>query len=216
VFPTTRWTAIRQAAEQDPQALESFAERYRAPVLRFLRIKGFDEADAEDLCQDAFLRVLKGGVLRRADPDRGRFGSLLRTVVVRTMQDHLRRRRPEVALGDGSADVPDGRDPDLDRLWVLHLAERAMGRLRERGSPYAEVLAGHLAGDPQDRKRLHHARRKLIAAIREEVALTCASHDEFETEVAYLSGFLRPPRTPRDSVEHPAAPREEGNEREAQ
>jgi hypothetical protein len=81
---------------------------------------------------------------------------------------------------------------------VLHLARRALQRLRDEDSPYLEVLQVHLDGRSVDRKRLWHARRRLIAHIRHEEAMTCSSHDDFEEEVAYLSRFLRPsaPRTP--------------------
>ena len=192
MFPTTLWTAIRLAGDADSHALDAFASTYRPPMLSYIRSRGFSAGEAEDICQDAFVRILAGDVLAKADAARGRFRCLVLTVVVRTIQDRLRKRRKdEQSLGEH--DPPD-RDPDFDRQWVLHLSERALKRLRDQGSPYYEVLDKHLGGEPQDRKRLYNARKKLIALIRAEVAETCSSAQEFEAEVAYLSGFLRPSR----------------------
>lgn len=190
MFPTTVWTDIVRAGARDRDALEAFARRYREPVLEFIRRRGLTDAEAEDACQDALLRILKGDVLARADAGRGRFRALVLTVVQRTLIDRARRdaRSPAVPLEQEPASGE--RDPDFDRVWVLHLAERALQALREEGSGYHDVLRGHLAGEPQDRQRLWLARKKLIAKIRHEVALTCASHEEFEDEVAYLSRYL--------------------------
>lgn len=185
MFPTTVWTVIRDAGGRDPAALERFAGDYRAPVLSYIRGRGLP--DAEDLCQDVFVRVFSGDVLAKADEARGRFRGLLLTVVRRVIQDSLRRRRPDTPVENLE---PAARDPDFDRAWVLHLTERALERLRERESPYYAVLKGHLAGEAQNRNKLWIARNKLAALIRHEIALTCRSHEEFEEEAAYLSTFL--------------------------
>ena len=189
MFPTTVWTTIRSAGSDDPEALDRFAREYRAAVLAYIRGRGFAGNDAEDLCQDVFVRLLSGRVLAKADSDRGRFRSLLLMVVRRTIQDRLRRRRPEVPLPDVD---PADRDPDFDRAWVLNLTERALAKLKRSRSPYYAVLQGHLAGEAQNRNKLWIARGKLIGLIRNEVALTCNSPEEFREEVAYLSSFLRP------------------------
>jgi len=193
VFPTTLWTAIRLAGDADASALETFARSYRPPILSYVRSRGFSENEADDICQDAFVRILAGDVLAKASAARGRFRCLVLTVVVRTIQDRLRRRKSEQSLGEHD---PADRDPDFDRQWVLHLSERALKRLGDQGSPYYEVLRRHLEGEPQDRRRLHNARKKLIALIRAEVAETCSSQQEFAAEVAYLSEFLRPAKNP--------------------
>jgi DNA-directed RNA polymerase specialized sigma24 family protein len=187
MFETTIWTTIRKAGQRDPAALEDFAVRYRPALLRFIRGKGLAENDAEDLCQDVFVRILAGDVLAKADASKGRFRSLVLAVAMHVLQDRWRRTRP-VPLGP----EPVSKDPDFDREWALHLAERAMERLAELGSPYHDVLKRHLGGAPQDRQKVWIARGKLIALIREEVAFTCASPEEFDEEIAYLSGYLRP------------------------
>ncbi len=193
MFPTTMWTTIRQAGDRDPAALTRFAERYRPLIRDFLLRKGVSDADADEICQDLFVRILRSDTLTRADPARGRFRSLLLTIAQRLMIDRHRRRR-EVSLEteDWRAET---RDPDFDRPWILHLAQSAIDELRDTKSPYYLVLCGHLAGQSQNRHRLWIARRKLIAIIRREIATTCSTHEEFEAEAAYLTTFLRPTRT---------------------
>ena len=188
VFPTTIWTRISEAGAEDESALEDFAVRYRPAVLEFIQRRGFTGTAADDLCQEVFLRVLRGGVLAKADQSRGRFRSLLLTVTTRVIQDRFRKRR-EAPTEDLE---PATRQPDFDRSWALHLTERAMAELREQGSPYYDVLRDHLGGKSQNRNKLWIARKKLATLIRKEVAFTCVSHEDFEAEMAYLSQFLRP------------------------
>jgi hypothetical protein len=188
VFPTTIWTSIERAGASDPAALEAFAREYRAPVLAAIQKRGFAGGDAEDLCQEVFLRILSGDVLARADATKGRFRSLVLAVTMHVIQHRLAKRK-EIVTDDLE---PLDRDPDFDRAWVLHLAERAMRRLREASSPYFDVLQGHLAGDAQDRNKLWIARNKLQSLIRDEVARTCSSPGEIEGELEYLRRYLRP------------------------
>ena len=207
MFPTTMWSTIRQAAASDGPALERLAEKYRPAIVAFLRRRGFCESDADDVCQDVFVRLLAGRVLANADPAKGRFRSLLLAVTTHQIQDRL-RRRSDAPLVDPDSQPADRRDADFDRQWVVHLANIALDLLEEQGSAYFAVLRDHLAGERQDRQRLWIARRKLIALIRHEIALTCATQAEFEEEVAYLSAYLRPRKKSRKENETtPRGPR---------
>ena len=194
MFPTTVWTTIRRAGDEDDAALERFARAYRAPVLRYIRGRGFAPGDAEDLCQEVFLRILNGRVLERADARHGRFRSLLLSVTRHVIVDRA-RRRSETPVANLE---PVDRDPDFDREWALELTWRAIDSLRQSGSRYHEVLSAHLDGKPTDRQKLWIARRKLAELIRADVARTCGSHEEFEAEVSYLSRYLRPRKNETD------------------
>jgi len=189
VFPGTVWTTIRRAGEDDREALERFASEYRPPVLRFLRRRGFSPPDAEDLCQEVFLRLIRGRVLSRAEPSRGRFRNLLLTVATRVVQDNARKRRATVPLEEEPAGAAES---DFDGEWALELLQKAFAHLKKEGSPYYEVLQNHLEGRTQDRNRLWIARGKLLARIRHEVALTCESPEEVEEEMSHLGPYLRP------------------------
>lgn len=198
MFPTTVWSTIRQAGECDVEALHRFAQRYRPAILDFIHRRGFAGDEADDLCQDVFLRLFSGAVLAKADPARGRLRSLLLTVTSHVISDYGRQKRRQLDIGRLQHE-PAERDPDFDRVWALHLAEKALDQLEQEGSPYYQILRDHLSGLRQDRKQLWHARRKLIAAIRREIAMTCSSYREFEEEVAYLSPYLRPERKSQKS-----------------
>ena len=50
---------------------------YWRPVFAFIRRLGHSPPDAQDLTQDFFVMVLKGQLLQRANPARGRFRSLV-------------------------------------------------------------------------------------------------------------------------------------------
>ncbi len=194
------------AGASDPQALEGFARDYRPPVLRYIGRQGFPANDAEDLCQEVFLRILSSQVLARVDQARGRFRSLVLAVTRHVLQ-HAQDRSTREPRELGLLDVQGGDgDPEFDAAWILHLAERAMIRLEESESPYHGVLRGHLSGTPQDRNKLWIARKKLIGLIRAEVARTCSSPAQVEEELAHLTPFLRP--TPPEHVRperHPGA-----------
>jgi RNA polymerase sigma-70 factor (ECF subfamily) len=188
VLPTTVWTTIALAGAHDRDALEEFSRRYRPAILRYVEGRGFRGADGDDLCQEVFLRVIQGGVLAKADPARGRFRGLLLTVTMRVIQDRLRQRRLPT-----TAEIPAAQqDHDFDQAWAWHLTERALARLRERGSPYYQVLVDHVCGRPQNRNKLWIARRQLSSLIRQEVAFTCADEAEYRAELSYLARYLRP------------------------
>jgi RNA polymerase sigma factor (sigma-70 family) len=192
VFPTTVWDDVEAAGGRDPGALDRLAQQYRPAILSFIRRRGIDGSQAEDLCQEVFVRLIAGNVLAKADAARGRFRSLLCTVTIRVIQDWS-RRRTDLPRADVGAEVDEATlAPDFDRVWVLHLVERAFERLKETSPRSYDVLTGHLAGQEPDRNKLWIARGKLISLIRREIAVTCRSSREVDEEVLCLSPYLRP------------------------
>jgi DNA-directed RNA polymerase specialized sigma24 family protein len=191
VFQTTVWEVVRAAGAGDETALGLIAEEYRTPILSFIRGRGIDRPQAEDLCHDVFVRLLAGGVIAKADPDRGRFRSLLCMVTTRVLQDWSRRHRE---LTSDEID-PVAPAPAFDRLWTLHLVERAFRQLQVTSPKSYETLRDHLGGQSPHRNKLWLARRRLAALIRQEIARTCRTPEELEAEVACLSPYLRPGKT---------------------
>ncbi|MEM7165370.1 MAG: sigma-70 family RNA polymerase sigma factor [Planctomycetota bacterium] len=199
MFPTTIWTTILQAGNDDSAALERFARRYRAPILAAIRGRGWSDTDAEDICQDVFVRLLHGNVLARAEAAKGRFRGLLLGVTRHVILDRVRKKQlPTVGDADvatASAEIDDspelaGWEAQFDEAWALALAERAMARLRDQRSPYFDVLVDRLDGRDHDRNKLWIARKKLSELVRAEVAETCATPDQFEEEMARLAPYL--------------------------
>jgi RNA polymerase sigma factor (sigma-70 family) len=186
VFPTTVWDLVRDAGANDPDALQRFARDYRQPVLQYLRARGARREDAEDLCQEVFVRLLQSGILARADREKGTFRGLVKTITMRIHIDWLRRRKPATV----EAVDPAAPEPDFDQAWALHLTERALARLAEQSPGYHEALQQHLDGKKVHRNRLWIARNKLRALLRREVALTCRDPEEMEAEYRRLAPWL--------------------------
>jgi RNA polymerase sigma-70 factor (ECF subfamily) len=90
-FSTTHWSmvlACTDAGTDEEKARLALAELcriYWRPVFAFICRRGRSVPDAQDLTQDFFLMVLEGSLLKRADPNRGRFRSLL----LKALQDFL-------------------------------------------------------------------------------------------------------------------------------
>src|SRR3954453_13411250 len=82
-FPTTHWGRVVAAGDRaTPDCRDALAELCRAywfPLYAFVRRKGFQPDDAQDLTQAYFTRLLQTGVLAAADRDKGRFRAFLRT-----------------------------------------------------------------------------------------------------------------------------------------
>ncbi len=85
----TRWTLLQKAAGADQatreRAWEELHASYRAPLIAFARMRGFDEGEAEDAVQGFFAKVVRMDWLREADPDLGK----LRTFFLSRLQTHL-------------------------------------------------------------------------------------------------------------------------------
>jgi RNA polymerase sigma factor (sigma-70 family) len=76
-YHDTRWSLVLKACAGSTEALEDLSRSYWPPVYAFLRRKGLSPQDAEDLTQDTFARLLKGGRLAAVEPAKGRFRSFL-------------------------------------------------------------------------------------------------------------------------------------------
>lgn len=80
-FPTTHWSAIVAAGQGTSttadSALAELCRIYWYPIYAFARRKGHQPANAQDLTQLFFAHLIKSRLVRKADPQRGRFRSFL-------------------------------------------------------------------------------------------------------------------------------------------
>jgi RNA polymerase sigma-70 factor (ECF subfamily) len=142
-FQTTRWSLIAAAAHETPAharpALEQLCRAYRPPVLAFIHRSGHGAHDAEDLAQAFFLRFLERGWYTDADPQRGRFRSLLLTSLRRFLVDEHAREVAAKRGGGVQGDESDieqlrdmGETPEqaFDHAWLGTVLARAMARLQ--------------------------------------------------------------------------------------
>lgn len=178
-FATTRWSLIMQARsgpEQAREALQSICRHYRRPVLAFIRHRGHDPAEAEDLAQEFFTRLLERRWDTQADPVRGRFRAFMLTSL-RHFLSNARAAAAAAKRGGGQTAValdddspvladPGGCTPEqaFERAWALTVIERAFGRLREEATgagklALLEALEPFLGegADPADYRRLGEA-----------------------------------------------------------
>lgn len=156
-FSTTRWSLVLVSAaagdgdQKAHEALCQLCQIYWRPILAFICHRGYQIADAQDLTQDFFLRVLDGSFLQHADPARGRFRSLLCTSLQHFLGDARDRKRAIKRGGDRqfvrlqewmteapselsfAAESVQGWPPEkiFDLRWAATVAERALRQLRE-------------------------------------------------------------------------------------
>ena len=156
-FVTTRWSVILSCADLEGgeqktrKALADLCKIYWRPVFAFICHQGQSVPDAQDLTQDFFVRVLKGQLLQRADPNRGRFRSLMLRAVQDFLRDaaekrHTRKRGRDVQFvswDDWMSEAPShfsisqqesnrwSAEQIFDVRWAATVVERALSRLGE-------------------------------------------------------------------------------------
>lgn len=111
-FASTQWSLVL-AAPDDPAVLDTLLRRYVGPIYAYIRRAGNPRDKAADLTQEFIARViLERGLLDRADPDRGRFRTFLKTALSNFLIDQHRR----VNAQSRRADLPDLSGLSLDRF----------------------------------------------------------------------------------------------------
>ena len=156
-FDMTRWSVVLSCADSGIEsvaardALSKLCETYWRPILAYIGRRGYSTHDAEDLTQDFFASLLQGPLLQRADPERGRFRSLL----LKALGDflgHAREKRDAAKRGGGvklvswddwMAEAPSqlsipaqtinscSAEQLFDLRWAATVVEQALRRLRE-------------------------------------------------------------------------------------
>jgi RNA polymerase sigma factor (sigma-70 family) len=142
-FSTTSWTQVLRAA-QGGAALEELLKTYRWPVYAYLRRRGYQEHDADDLTQGFLCEVLlDGDLLQRARQGKGRFRSFLLCSLENYIIDAVRAERGRgqearprtFAIDDPKAlaavDPMERDDPHraFDRQWATTVFEQALRRV---------------------------------------------------------------------------------------
>jgi RNA polymerase sigma factor (sigma-70 family) len=180
-FVTTRWSIILSCTDSgsgEDKAREALAElcrTYWRPIFAFICRRGHSVPDAQDLTQDFFLMVIEGNLLKRADPSRGRFRSLLLTALKNFLADAAVKKRAHkrggavqfVSWDDWMAEAPSQLSisaeesekwpPEkiFDVRWAATVVEHALRQLGEecesRGRRRVfDVLSKYLAAERQD------------------------------------------------------------------
>jgi RNA polymerase sigma-70 factor (ECF subfamily) len=164
---------LHHAANGNRKAFRLLIRRHQSVVIRFAcRLLNGDRTAAEDIGQEAFLRLYRSG---REYTARGEMRGFLLTITRNLCRDYLRRQHPteslEVAF-DSTDPSPTGETSAL-QYERAETVRKAISELPEEqrtvlilshyeGMPYAEIatIVGCPAGTVASRK--HHA----LAALR--------------------------------------------------
>lgn len=172
-FQTTSWTLIAAAAQATSEsraALAILCETYWSAVYAFIRRRGYDQDQAQDLTQGFFAVLLEKGYVGDADRQKGKFRAFLQTAVKRFLANEwdrahaLKRGGYQALLSIDPTEVEAWYGPEItehrtpeslfERRWALALLEQTMVRLREEFSAVGknksfDELSVFLNGDPQ-------------------------------------------------------------------
>lgn len=194
LFEATRWSMVVEAADSglgpaSHRALSELCQTYWFPVYVYLRRKGYDNANAEDLTQGFFAHLLEKKRYAHANPERGRFRAFLMTALKHFVLNAYQReqalkrgggaRLVELDAGKGEARyalVSDkALDPScvFDREWAETVVRTTLERLHaEYAETGREPLFNHLRhcivspGQQGSQAELAHALGTTEAAVK--------------------------------------------------
>ena len=126
-FPLTSWGRVCDAQEGECEARDELSETYRSPLEHYFRKYGMVN-EAEDLAQEVLIRVFHGGVLERADPQKGRFRSLLCAVARNVLLSHFQRINAK-KRGGGNLHLLGNLDLEVVAPTRTHHASRRLSTL---------------------------------------------------------------------------------------
>jgi RNA polymerase sigma-70 factor (ECF subfamily) len=157
-FHTTRWTLVRNARGESPEARQALSElcaTYYAPIVAFLSREGRDDDAARELAHEFFAKVLADDSLGGVERERGRFRSYLLGAVKHFLANHrrdaAREKRggsaehvvirettdttPGIEVADSSALAVNAEmDAAFDREWALAIVERSLALLESESA----------------------------------------------------------------------------------
>jgi RNA polymerase sigma factor (sigma-70 family) len=147
----------------DKGAWEGFVRRYAGLIVSAVRGVAHDQAEAEDLVQDVFLRLCKDGfrLMRSYDPARAGLSTWLTIVARSTARDTLRRKQLPVTPIDAVPErflavAPQFTErPKLPQELLSPRQSLVLSLLYDRDMEVAEI-AHFLGVDPQTVRSTHH------------------------------------------------------------
>jgi RNA polymerase sigma factor (sigma-70 family) len=150
-FASTHWSVVLAARETDTapaaEALEKLCRTYWPPLYAFIRREGYPEAEAEDLTQEFFFRLIAREFLQHLRHQRGRFRSFLLTFLKHFLMEQRGKANTQKRGGgvrtlsldlineEGSylGEPLDHMSPDqvYERRWAQTVFQIALNRLEQ-------------------------------------------------------------------------------------
>jgi RNA polymerase sigma factor (sigma-70 family) len=174
-FSTTHWSVVLLAGQEskEPGAREAFAQIYLDywyPLYTYVRRRGNTPADAEDITQEFFLRLIEKQSLEGMQREGGRFRTFLLRALDNFLANEWHRLRAQ-KRGGGMQALPlniaesetkyalqlhDSETPEhlFERQWVFTLLAKVLENVSAeceaagRGELFADLRL-HLQGDRQ-------------------------------------------------------------------
>jgi RNA polymerase sigma-70 factor (ECF subfamily) len=148
-FATTHWTMVLNAGRSDSlrarDALTQLCQTYWYPLYAYIRRRGDSAADAEDLTQGFFARLLELNSLADVRREKGKFRSFLLASLNHYLSDQWDRQRAQkrgqgqcISLEAAEAEARWSREPAdtltpeklFERKWAVTLLEVSVQRLQ--------------------------------------------------------------------------------------
>ena len=173
-FATTHWSLVGaanldEASETSArEAMEQLCQTYWYPLYAFVRSDGYSAADAQDLTQAFFARIIETGGFASADRERGRFRSYLLGAMKHFLANEWHRSQAQKRGGQvqfvewdandlesryaGASKQSDNPEHLFDREWALETITRALQTLRNEMEKAGkkeqfDALKGSLTGE---------------------------------------------------------------------
>jgi RNA polymerase sigma-70 factor (ECF subfamily) len=148
IFVTTHWSVVLTAGRSDTPrahaALESLCQTYWHPLYAYVRRRGHPQADAQDLTQEFFARLLRRNAVATVSPDKGRFRSFLLASMNHFLADEWEKARAQkrgggqvISIDPQTAETHLGDSQNLspekafEHRWAVTLLEQVYRRLEE-------------------------------------------------------------------------------------
>ena len=149
-FQTTHWSLVMQARAKESSdaeaALETLCRTYWRPIFHFIRARGYQSDEAQDLTQEFFYTVIEKGYFDQADENRGRFRTFLKTAIKNFLANQWKKSKRQKRGGEidfcsfdefeedrfqasNSADA--SPDKAYDQQWARTTFESTLDRVRE-------------------------------------------------------------------------------------
>jgi RNA polymerase sigma factor (sigma-70 family) len=154
-------------SQQADQALEKLCRTYWPPLYAYIRRDGHDPAEAQDLTQEFFARLLAREYLQKLHHQEGKFRSFLLAYVKNFLLEQRRRDRVQKRGGGCefiSLNQPMGEEGYLlepvdeltpievfDRRWAQRILQTALDRLRQEYGTRGEAALFDILQDYQPR-----------------------------------------------------------------
>jgi RNA polymerase sigma-70 factor (ECF subfamily) len=145
-FATTHWSVVQAVAEgESAAALETLCRAYRYPVYAYVRRKGYQAEEAQDLTQEFFTWLIVKAHFRLADRTKGRFRGFLLSrldyfLARAWTRAHRQKRGGQFTFVSLDVDPPEDRyrleladhetpETIYTRQWALAVLKQALNAL---------------------------------------------------------------------------------------